>query len=54
VAVGVDTSLSPSNDVISVTGTLTKTGPSGNWDINGQELPSGTVVPCSTSMSIWN
>jgi hypothetical protein len=36
------------------TGTLTKTGPSGNWDINGQELPSGTVVPCSASMGIWN
>jgi len=35
-------------------GTLTKTGPSGNWDINGQELPSGTVVPCTASMSIWN
>lgn len=36
------------------TNTLTKTGPSGNWDINGQQLAAGTVVPCSTSMSIWN
>ena len=34
-------------------GTLTKTGDNTNWTIAGQSLTANTVVPCDTSMQIW-
>jgi len=36
------------------TGTLTKTGPNGNWTINNQDVQAGLSVLCGTSMKIWN
>ena len=36
------------------TGILTKTGPNGNWTINGQDVQAGLSVPCGKSMGIWN
>jgi Flp pilus assembly protein TadG len=37
------------------TGSLTFIGSGGNTSlIGGQDLPGGTVVPCTTSMKIWN
>ena len=48
------TALDTTGASVGFTGTLTKKGPNGNWDINGQQLAAGAVVPCSTSMSIWN